>query len=108
MSIKSLFARIFRIGKANAHATLDAIEDPQKMLDQSVRDYTNNIAAAESAVACNCVQVWKALPTSTAKPPMIRLHRSIWRLSTEMPPLSRRANRRAWRPVLAVTPSCIM
>ena len=30
---------------------IDDAEDPQKMLDQLVRDYTNNIADAESAIA---------------------------------------------------------
>lgn len=51
MAKQSFFARLFRIGKSNAHAALDAVEDPQKMLDQSVRDYTHNISEAESAVA---------------------------------------------------------
>ena len=45
------FPEYFKIGKSNANAALDALEDPQKMLDQSVRDYSNNIAEAESAVA---------------------------------------------------------
>lgn len=48
---RSIWARIFGIGKANANAALDALEDPKKMLDQTVRDYTNNIAQAEQAVA---------------------------------------------------------
>ena len=30
---------------------IDAAEDPEKMLDQMVRDYTNNIREAEAAVA---------------------------------------------------------
>jgi phage shock protein A len=30
---------------------LDSAEDPQKMLDQLIRDYTNNIAEAEAAIA---------------------------------------------------------
>ena len=51
MAKNSIFSRLFKIGKSNANAALDAIEDPQKMLDQSVRDYTNNIAEAEAAVA---------------------------------------------------------
>ncbi|GAA1496298.1 PspA/IM30 family protein [Paeniglutamicibacter kerguelensis] len=50
MAKNSIFSRIFKIGKSNANAALDALEDPQKMLDQSVRDYSNNIAEAESAV----------------------------------------------------------
>jgi phage shock protein A len=33
------------------NALIDQAEDPQKMLDQLVRDFTNNIAEAESAVA---------------------------------------------------------
>jgi phage shock protein A len=36
---------------ANINAILDQAEDPEKMLDQLVRDYTNNIAEAEEAVA---------------------------------------------------------
>lgn len=51
MAKQSFFARLFRIGRSNAHAALDSVEDPQKMLDQSVRDYTKNISEAESAVA---------------------------------------------------------
>lgn len=51
MTKNSIFSRLFRIGKSNANAALDALEDPQKMLDQQVRDYSNNIAEAETAVA---------------------------------------------------------
>jgi phage shock protein A len=39
------------LAKANINALLDQAEDPQKMLDQMVRDYSNSIAEAESAVA---------------------------------------------------------
>ncbi len=48
---QSIFGRISQLAKANINALLDQAEDPQKMLDQMVRDYTNNIAEAESAVA---------------------------------------------------------
>ena len=48
---KSLFGRIAQLVKANANSAIDAAEDPQKMLDQTVRDYTNNIAEAEASVA---------------------------------------------------------
>ncbi|MCT2006898.1 PspA/IM30 family protein [Micrococcus lylae] len=48
---QSIFGRISTLAKANINAMLDKAEDPQKMLDQMVRDYTNNIAEAESAVA---------------------------------------------------------
>ena len=47
----SIFGRIAQLAKANINALIDQAEDPQKMLDQMVRDYTNNIAEAESAVA---------------------------------------------------------
>ena len=43
--------RIAQLAKANINALLDQAEDPQLMLDQMVRDYTNSIAEAESAVA---------------------------------------------------------
>ncbi|RAX15615.1 PspA/IM30 family protein [Pseudarthrobacter sp. AG30] len=48
---QSIFGRIAQLAKANINSLLDNAEDPQKMLDQMVRDYTNNIAEAESAVA---------------------------------------------------------
>ncbi|XAS66239.1 PspA/IM30 family protein [Micrococcaceae bacterium Sec5.7] len=48
---QSIFGRIAQLAKANINTLLDQAEDPQKMLDQMVRDYTNNIAEAESAVA---------------------------------------------------------
>ena len=48
---QSIFGRITQLARANINAILDQAEDPQKMLDQMVRDYTNNIAEAETAVA---------------------------------------------------------
>lgn len=51
MAKQTIFSRIAQLTKANINAILDAAEDPQKMLDQMVRDYTNNIAEAEQAVA---------------------------------------------------------
>jgi len=48
---QSIFGRIAQLAKANINAVLDQAEDPQKMLDQMVRDYSNTIAEAESAVA---------------------------------------------------------
>jgi phage shock protein A len=48
---QSIFGRIAQLTKANINALLDQAEDPQKMLDQMVRDYSNNIAEAESAIA---------------------------------------------------------
>ncbi|MDT3330632.1 MULTISPECIES: PspA/IM30 family protein [Microbacterium] len=51
MAKQSIFGRISTLMKANINALLDSAEDPQKMLDQLVRDYTNNIADAETAIA---------------------------------------------------------
>lgn len=51
MAKQSIFGRISTLVKANINALIDAAEDPQKMLDQLVRDYTNNIADAEAAIA---------------------------------------------------------
>lgn len=48
---QSIFGRVTQLAKANINALLDGAEDPQKMLDQLVRDYTNNIAEAQDAVA---------------------------------------------------------
>lgn len=51
MAKQSIFGRISTLMKANINALLDSAEDPEKMLDQLVRDYTNNIADAEAAIA---------------------------------------------------------
>ncbi|HLS61904.1 MAG TPA: PspA/IM30 family protein [Ruania sp.] len=48
---QSILGRLAQLAKANINALIDQAEDPQKMLDQLVRDYTNNIAEAETAVA---------------------------------------------------------
>jgi phage shock protein A len=51
MSQQSIFGRITQLARANINALLDQAEDPQKMLDQMVRDYTSAISDAEGAVA---------------------------------------------------------
>ena len=51
MSKQSIFGRVAQMAKANINALLDSAEDPEMMLDQMVRDYTNSIAEAEGAVA---------------------------------------------------------
>lgn len=48
---QTVLGRITQLAKANTNALLDRAEDPGKMIDQLIRDYTNNIAAAEDAVA---------------------------------------------------------
>ena len=47
----SILGRISQLAKANINALLDRAEDPEKMLDQLVTDFTNSIADAEEAVA---------------------------------------------------------
>ena len=51
MAQTSILGRIGQLVRANINAMLDSAEDPEKMLDQLVRDFTNNIAEAEEAVA---------------------------------------------------------
>jgi phage shock protein A len=48
---QSILGRIGQLVRANVNAALDAAEDPEKMLDQLVRDYTSNIKEAEDAAA---------------------------------------------------------
>lgn len=48
---QSIFGRITQLARANINALIDQAEDPQKMLDQLVRDYTGSIAEAEKAIA---------------------------------------------------------
>ncbi|WRS31115.1 PspA/IM30 family protein [Actinomycetaceae bacterium MB13-C1-2] len=48
---QSIFGRIQQLLKANINSLIDSAEDPQKMIDQLIRDYTNEIADAEQAVA---------------------------------------------------------
>ena len=47
----SILGRIGQLVRANINAILDDAEDPEKMLDQLVRDFTDNISEAEEAVA---------------------------------------------------------
>ena len=48
---QSILGRISQLAKANINAMLDRAEDPEKMLNQLVVDFTNSIADAEEAVA---------------------------------------------------------
>ena len=51
MAQTSILGRIGQLVRANINGMLDEAEDPEKMLDQLIRDFTNNIAEAEEAVA---------------------------------------------------------
>ena len=48
---QSILGRVAQLTRANINALIDRAEDPEKMLDQMIRDYTNSIAEAEKAVA---------------------------------------------------------
>jgi phage shock protein A len=47
----SILGRMGQLARANISAILDRAEDPEKMLNQLVTDFTNSIADAEEAVA---------------------------------------------------------
>jgi phage shock protein A len=51
MAQTTILGRIGQLVRANVNSILDQAEDPEKMLDQLIRDFTNNIAEAEQAVA---------------------------------------------------------
>ncbi|WP_024285674.1 PspA/IM30 family protein [Cellulomonas sp. KRMCY2] len=48
---QTILGRIAQLTRANINALIDRAEDPEKLLDQMVRDFTNSIAEAEDAVA---------------------------------------------------------
>lgn len=48
---QSIFGRIGQLVRANINNLIDQAEDPQIMIDQLIRDYSNNISEAEAAIA---------------------------------------------------------
>jgi phage shock protein A len=48
---RSILGRLSQLVRANVNALIDSAEDPEKMLDQLVRDFTASITEAEAAVA---------------------------------------------------------
>src|SRR3954454_20233093 len=48
---QSILGRIGQLIQANVNALIDSAEDPEKMLDQIIRDYTRSVAEAEQAAA---------------------------------------------------------
>ena len=51
MAQSSILGRVGQLVRANINALLDGAEDPEKMLNQMVLDYTESIREAEQAVA---------------------------------------------------------
>ncbi len=51
MAKQSILGRISQLIKANINALIDSAEDPKLALDQLIRDFSNNISEAETAIA---------------------------------------------------------
>ncbi len=51
MAQTSILGRVGQLLRANINSMLDSAEDPEKMLDQLIRDFTKNMSDAEEAVA---------------------------------------------------------
>jgi len=47
----SIFKRIFRVGKAEAHSLIDKLEDPIKMTEQGIRDLKKDLDKSLQALA---------------------------------------------------------
>jgi phage shock protein A len=48
---QTIFGRVAQLAKANLNDLLNRAEDPQTMLNQMVRDYSESISEAEEASA---------------------------------------------------------
>ena len=46
-----LFSRVFRLGKAEAHSIVDAMEDPIKMTEQGIRDLKKDLQESMQSLA---------------------------------------------------------
>ena len=46
-----IFQRVFRVGKAEAHATIDKFEDPIKMSEQAIRDLKKDLGESLKSLA---------------------------------------------------------
>ena len=46
-----VFSRLFNVGKAEAHAAIDKLEDPIKMTEQGIRDLKNDLDKSLQALA---------------------------------------------------------
>ena len=51
MTQTTILGRVGQLLRANINSMIDGAEDPEKMLDQLVRDFTNNMSDAQDAVA---------------------------------------------------------
>ena len=51
MAQTTILGRVGQLLRANVNSILDSAENPEKMLDQLIRDFTNNMSEAEDAVA---------------------------------------------------------
>lgn len=60
------FGRLFKIGEANANKALDAMENPEVMLEQAIRDKEKEIKEAKKAVM-SCIATEKGTRTELEK-----------------------------------------
>lgn len=51
MTKQTILGRVSQLAGANPDALLDQAEDPQKMIDQLIREYADNVREAEDALA---------------------------------------------------------
>ncbi len=56
----ALINRVSRLFKADFHAVLDQVEEPEQLLKQAIRDMEDELAATEQSIA-NCVHEQDAL-----------------------------------------------
>ena len=47
----NIFRRLFNVGKAEAHSTIDKMEDPIKMTEQGIRDMKKDLDSSLQALA---------------------------------------------------------
>jgi phage shock protein A len=57
MTKQTVLGRVSQLARANIHALLDQAEDPQKTIDQLIRDYSDNIREAEETVTATLRQL---------------------------------------------------
>ncbi len=65
----SIFSRIFKIGQAKINNIVDGLEKPETMLEQAIRDKTNQIREAKKSIQ-QCIATArqaKATPTLQAQ-----------------------------------------
>ena len=76
----SIFRRIFKIGQASVNKALDDMEKPEIMLDQAIRDKTEQIRDAKKAIQ-SCIATERQAKTLLEKE---KADRMAWEQKAEM------------------------